>query len=89
MASLVCLHEITANERLDVTTQTPDPDATSHEQSGGESPHDHAEDAAPARPDLEAMSPRGLDELSDRNEPDSPDDQGPTFGTVSNPNAGV
>ena len=71
-----------------MTNQTPDPDATSHEQSSGESPQDLAQGAAPARPDLEAMALPDLENISDRTEAD----QGAmtkTFGTVSNPNTGI
>jgi hypothetical protein len=35
------------------------------------------------------MSPGGVDDLAERTDPTSPDDQGPIFGTVSNPNTGV
>jgi hypothetical protein len=71
-----------------VTNQTPDPNATSHEQSGGESPQDLAQGAAPARPDLETMALPGRDDISDRTEADQAGD-GEIFGTVSNPNAGI
>ena len=71
-----------------MTNQTPDPDATSHEQSGGESPQDLAQGAAPARPDLETMAAPGLDDISDRTKADRTGDD-EIFGTVSNPNAGI